>query len=216
VTRVFTDLSDRPLRKDAAENRQRLLQAAAQVFAEQGLDGSVEEVARVAGVGMGTLYRRFPTKEALIYALVRELQAEVLADARAALAMADGMGLEAFLHAAAARQASHRGCLPRLWMHGDDETADTAREIRGVIADLTRDAAAHGRVRAELTAADVLVVLWSVRGVIESTQPVVPDAWRRHLAVVLAGLRPSSVPLPGAPLTERQLQRIRDKHRLPA
>jgi AcrR family transcriptional regulator len=74
-----------PLRRDAARNRKRLLEAAAEVFAEQGLQASVDDVARVAGVGMGTLYRRFPTKDALIDELVRELLTEDLQDAREAL-----------------------------------------------------------------------------------------------------------------------------------
>ena len=73
------------LRRDAAQNRQRLLDAAEQVFAERGLEASVDEVARVAGVGMGTLYRRFPTKEALIAELVRELLEDVLLLARSSL-----------------------------------------------------------------------------------------------------------------------------------
>ncbi|MDQ1718021.1 MAG: hypothetical protein QOE89_1974, partial [Pseudonocardiales bacterium] len=63
-------IAARPLRRDAAENRERLLDAAIQVFAEHGLDAGVDEVARVAGVGTGTLYRRFPTKQALIDELV--------------------------------------------------------------------------------------------------------------------------------------------------
>jgi len=64
--------AQRPLRKDAEQHRQQLLTAAVLVFNEQGLDASVTEIARVAGVGVGTLYRRFPTKEALVDALVRE------------------------------------------------------------------------------------------------------------------------------------------------
>jgi len=65
--------AQRPLRKDAEQHRQQLLTAAVLVFNEQGLDASVTEIARVAGVGVGTLYRRFPTKEALVDALVREI-----------------------------------------------------------------------------------------------------------------------------------------------
>ena len=65
--------AERPLRKDAAQHREQLLAAAVQVFDEQGLNASVTEIARVAGVGIGTLYRRFPTKEALIDALVHEV-----------------------------------------------------------------------------------------------------------------------------------------------
>jgi AcrR family transcriptional regulator len=105
--------AERPLRRDAAENRQRLLDAAAQVFAEHGLDAGVEEIARVAGVGMGTLYRRFPSKDALIAALVRDVLDTLLTLADEACLRTDGSGLEYFLESASAYQAAHRGCLPR-------------------------------------------------------------------------------------------------------
>ena len=84
----------RPLRRDAEQNRQRLLDAAADVFAEHGLDASVEEIARTAGVGMGTLYRRFPTKDALISALVHDALTTMLKLAREGTERADGTGLE--------------------------------------------------------------------------------------------------------------------------
>ena len=80
----MTTVSERPLRRDAAENRRRLLDAATEVFSAHGLDGSVEEVARVAGVGMGTLYRRFPTKQDLIDTLVGDMRRELAALAQAA------------------------------------------------------------------------------------------------------------------------------------
>src|ERR1039458_10622740 len=89
----------RPLRSDAAKNRERLLTAAGQVFEEKGLEASVADVARVAGVGMGTLYRRFPSKEALIDALVSEVLEATIAMAREAAAWPDGSGLEHFLEA---------------------------------------------------------------------------------------------------------------------
>jgi AcrR family transcriptional regulator len=73
------------LRRDAAENRQRVLDAAAAVFSERGLDVGVDEIARAAGVGTGTLYRRFPTKDALISELVRQLLADLVALADSAL-----------------------------------------------------------------------------------------------------------------------------------
>src|SRR6202167_4568457 len=129
--------ADRPLRRDAEQNRQRLLDAAADVFAEHGLEASVEEIARAAGVGMGTLYRRFPTKDALIEELVHELLADVVRDARTALERRDGSGLEAFLHAASAHQASQRGCLARLW--GASIAPDLMREVRDLIAALLVD-----------------------------------------------------------------------------
>src|SRR5271156_373221 len=87
----------RPLRQDAARNRDRLLAAAAEVFDAQGLDASVTDIARVAGVGIGTLYRRFPTKEALIDALVHDVLDATIQMARDASVAADGTGLEQFL-----------------------------------------------------------------------------------------------------------------------
>jgi AcrR family transcriptional regulator len=196
----------RPLRRDAAANKQRLLTAAHSVFARDGLDASVEEVARVAGVGMGTLYRRFPTKEALITELVHELLTDVARDARRALQPRDGQGLEAFLEAASAHQASQRGCLARLW--GSSSAPDLLHEIDALIAALLVDAQAHGRIRTDVAASDIKVIMWSLRGVIETTQSVAPDAWRRHLAIVLDGLRPTSATLPDASLTKQQLDGI--------
>ncbi|MEV4420047.1 TetR/AcrR family transcriptional regulator [Patulibacter sp. NPDC049589] len=199
--------TERPLRRDAARNRELLVEAAATVFAEQGLDAGVDEVARVAGVGVGTLYRRFPTKDALIDALVQDLLTSVVAAGREALARADGTGLESFLAYAAEHQARRRGCLPRLWA-GDEVTEGLRREFRVVAAELLADAQAHGRVRGDLTSQDVSVVLWSIRGVIETTKDVAPDAWRRHLELLVIGLRPSDVRLSSPSLTADQAQRV--------
>src|ERR1700729_1019197 len=99
--------SPRPLRRDAAENRDRLLAAASRVFAEQGLDAGVADIAREAGVGMGTLYRRFPTKDALIDALVEDLLEAIIDLASEASEQPGGHGLEQFLWQSSAYQAAH-------------------------------------------------------------------------------------------------------------
>jgi AcrR family transcriptional regulator len=195
----------RPLRRDAAENRQRILAAAETVFADHGLEAGVEEVARAAGVGMGTLYRRFPTKDALVAELVGELLGEVAAAARRALADFDGRGLARFLRATAERHAAHRGCLPRLW--DEPRAREQVLEIRGLIAELLADAQAHGEVRPDVTVTDISVLLWAVRGVIESSRESAPDAWRRHLSLMLLGLAPSPEPLDGEPLSVDQVDR---------
>src|ERR1700689_4797964 len=173
--------ADRPLRRDAEQNRQRLLNAAADVFAEHGLEASVEEIARTAGVGMGTLYRRFPTKDALISALVQDVLSSMLAIAEEGTERPDGTGLEYFLEAASAYQAAHRGCLQRLWNAGTGH--DLVQEVRQLI-----DAMLHGRVRADITGTDVTIALWAIRGIIETTQGRAPEAWQRHLDVFIAGL----------------------------
>jgi AcrR family transcriptional regulator len=197
---------ERPLRRDAAVNRARLLDAAAAVFGDRGIDASVEEIARVAGVGVGTLYRRFPTKDALISALVRDVLDTMLGYAEAARSEPDGGGLEAFLEASSAYQAAHRGCLPRLWNIGAERAL--AGRVRRAVAALLEDAKRHGRARKELTNTDVTMVMWSIRGVIETTKGAAPDAWRRHLDVLIAGLRPAAQPLTHEPLTQRQVDRV--------
>ena len=178
----------RKLRRDAEQNRRRVLDAADAVFAERGLDAGVEDVARAAGVGVGTLYRRFPTKEALVGELVREVLTAVVGAAEAAREAPDGGGLEQFIRVAAAAQASHRGCLGRLW--AEPGAAELRARCRVVVEQLVRDAREAGRIRQDATAADVDLLFWSLRGVLEATRVVRPDAWTRHVELMLAGLRP--------------------------
>ena len=165
------------MRSDAQKNRERLLAAAGQVFEEKGLEASVADVAAAAGVGMGTLYRHFPSKEALVEALVSDVLETTIALARAAAARPDGTGLEHFLQESSAYQAEHLGCLPKLWIT-DHHLVQTAREL---IAGLLADAQAHGRVRLDLRSTDISLALWSIRGVLETTGPNAPEAWKRHL-----------------------------------
>ncbi len=134
--------SERALRRDAAENRQRLLDAAATVFSERGLDVGVDEIARVAGVGIGTLYRRFPTKDALVSELVRQVYDDFLALADEALSAPDGEGLEQVLYGTGAILASNRGCLSRMW--NDDETTILRDEYRRILFELLARAKQHG------------------------------------------------------------------------
>jgi len=196
--------SPRPLRRDAARNRDRLLAAADRVFADQGLDAGVADIARAAGVGMGTLYRRFPTKEALIDALVHEVLQHIIAMASDALDLPGGTGLEHFLRQSAAYQAQHRGCLPRLW-----STEHEAIHIaRGLITELLQDAQDHGRVRPDLTNTDVTVMLWSIRGILETTGDLAADTWQRHLELLIAGMRPDGTALAHPPISQSQIDQI--------
>lgn len=207
-------LTPKPLRRDAAENRERLLTAAVHVFAQHGLDAGVEEVARVAGVGMGTLYRRFPSKQALIDELVGGMRRELLEVARRAAVRTDGCGLEELLFGTGRLQAAQPGCLQRLWGHSE-AGLDAVVEFRGHIATLLRAAQAQGRMRTDVTSTDISIILWSLSGLIAMTTALAPNAWRRHLELVIAGLRPDisatdittlrDSPLTEAPLTDAQL-----------
>jgi AcrR family transcriptional regulator len=179
----------RPLRRDAAQNRERLLAAASQVFADQGLDAGVEEVARAAGVGMGTLYRRFPSKQALIDELVGGMRHELLLAAQQAAPATDGTGLENLLVRAGELQAAQPACLQRLWAESD-AGLDEVAQFRALLAALLASAQEHGRIRSDIVASDVSLVLLSISNLIESSGQVAPNAWRRHVEVMLAGLRP--------------------------
>ena len=165
------------------------------------------DVARVAGVGMGTFYRRFASKDALIEALVSEVLEATIAMAREAARWSDGTGLEHFLEASSSYQAEHLGCLPKLW-NTDHHLVKTARDL---IAGLLSDAQAHGRVRSDLTSTDVSVVMWSIRGVLETTRSNAPEAWRRHLDLLIAGMRATDGALPHRALSQAQVDRIVSK-----
>ncbi len=201
---TVTDAATKPMRSDAMRNRERLLVAAGQVFEEKGLEASVADVARAAGVGMGTLYRRFPSKEALIEALVTEVLETTIAMAEEAATRPDGTGLESFLQASSAYQAEHLGCLPKLWST-DHPLIPVARQR---IADLLADAQAHGRVRLDLKSTDISLALWSIRGVLETTGANAPEARNRHLDLLIAGMRPSRSDFVHRPVSQNQIDRI--------
>jgi AcrR family transcriptional regulator len=184
----------RPLRRDAAHNKQKILGAALVVFSEDGLEGSVEEVARVAGVGMGTLYRRFPTKQALIDELVGSARRELLTLARTCTELRDGTGLERLLVLAGQLQAGQLGCLQHIWDHSNAEL-DAMERFRDIVRDLLAESQDVGRIRPDVTSTDISMIMWSLRGVIETTRGIAPNVWRRHLEILIAGLRPTHGPL---------------------
>jgi AcrR family transcriptional regulator len=194
----------RPLRRDAAQNRDRLLAAASRVFAEHGLDAGVADIAHAAGVGMGTLYRRFRTKDELIEALVRDVLQTIIEMASRALDAPGGTGLEQFLQESSDYQARHRGCLPRLW----STEHEMVRIARGLIIKLLDEAKEHGRVREDLTSTDLTVILWSIRGILETTGEHAPDAWQRHLELLVAGMRPSGNRFEHDPIGQSEIDRI--------
>jgi AcrR family transcriptional regulator len=190
----------RTLRRDAAQNRERLMRAAWEVFAELGPDAGVEDIARRAGVGMGTLYRRFPTKEALIQAMHDDLIEWLFAATRQTVAEApEGRGLEAFLWHTGAVMSGHYGCLNELWRKAQPDITGHRHELWAMVAQLLEQARQAGEVRDDLTLTDVYLCVLSLRGLIEDTVKQAPEAWRRHLSVVLAGFRPAAQPLDHRP-----------------
>jgi AcrR family transcriptional regulator len=200
------------MRRDAQRNRDRILAATRAAFQERGLDVGVDEIARRAGVGMGTLYRHFPTKDALIDAIVDARFAELTEAAERALAAPDAWaGFEAFLVAAVELQAADRGFKDALAARGRDEPRVKAarRKLHRVLDQLVARGREEGVLRSDLAGEDVSVLLWATGRIVERTADIAPGQPLRFLRVHLDGLRPAAAsgPLPAPPLSPRELQR---------
>jgi AcrR family transcriptional regulator len=197
-----------PLRRDAEANRRRILAAAAEAFARHGLDVPVDEIARRAGVGMGTLYRRFPTKAALVEAIFEEHLDRLAALAEQALLDDDPWrGLAGFIERTVALQAENRGFAAIMAVHLRDEQLLTGarRRVTPVVTRLIERAQAAGVLRPDVVHEDISVLFWTSARVVDATRDVAPEFWRRHLSLSLDGLRPAgATPLPHPPLTPAQ------------
>jgi AcrR family transcriptional regulator len=201
------------LRRDAQRNRERIVSSARQLFASEGVDVSVEDVTRNAGVGMGTLYRHFRTKQKLVDAVLEEAFDAYVGLARQALDADDAWnGLTTFLEQTLELHASNR-CLMeavRSSEHGRAGAQATRRRVQPLLEELVARAQAQGALRRDAAAGDIPVLLWAVGRVIETTADVAPGLWRRQLGLLLDGLRAeAATPLSAPPLTKGQLARIR-------
>jgi AcrR family transcriptional regulator len=191
----MTQVAGRPLRADARRNRERVLTAARAVVAEQGHEAQMDDVARRAMVGVGTVYRHFPTKEALI----------------------DALALDAFERLlVVAKEQAARECDPwdalvaTLWagaeiLAGDRAVSEVMAEMQGPInldealqqgmsqtmSTLIERAQAAGALRADVVLDDIVMLMCGV-GTATRKPHVCPEAWRRHVAIVLDGLRASA------------------------
>jgi len=209
---------ERPLRRDAERNRQRILAAAAQVFTDRGLDATLDDVARAAGVGVGTVYRRFPDKESLIAELFRDRIDGLVTIAEEACGAADPwQGLVCYLEYAAAAMAGDHG-LRQLMMFGTydrDQVCYARDRMRPVLTKLIERAQASGDVRADFTATDVKMITFMLASLAEYTAPVAPEVWRRYLALLVDGLRPARAsvsPLPVPAPTADELGELLRAH----
>lgn len=178
------------LRADAQRNLDRILEAASEAYAELGPDVTMDEIARRAGVGHGTVFRRFPTKDALRAAVIRARLDELLAQAHELLAQPDvGAALEEFVWAVAESCRRDRALFEGVeQLEAFPEVAEAKQELHDVVGKLIRRAQRAGALRRGLDVRDIGAL---VGGAIQASMHAErSDAWRRYVQVVLAGLRP--------------------------
>ena len=184
-------IHDKPLRKDAQRNREKLLAAAVELFAERGTEGSLEEVAKRAGVGIGTLYRHFPTRDALVEAAYRNEVAQLRAAADELLAeLPPDAALEAWMRRFVDYGSAKRGMRDALQSIAgacSDLFADTRGQVTEAVAVLLRAGAEAGTLRSDVEAEDVLRAMGAIWLVADG------DDWAedalRVLRLVMDGLR---------------------------
>jgi AcrR family transcriptional regulator len=195
------------LRSDAERNRRRILAAAREVIARDGVDATVEAIAQAAEVGMGTLYRRFPTKDELVRAILADLGEAALADVAEAASDPDPWSaFERSLSAVARRFAENRGLLDALELEPHScQLLEIRARLLEALAPVVERAQGAGVVRTDVAVTDVLPLMALVTKVSPRARALDPAVWERFRAIVLDGLRPDgATPLGGKPLP-RQL-----------
>ncbi|CAM5678973.1 TetR/AcrR family transcriptional regulator [Streptomyces canus] len=211
----MADHSTAPVRRrDARRNRELLVEAAHEVFTEQGLEAPLDVIARRAGVGNATLYRHFPSRAALVDAVFRDPLAGTMAAGEQARAAADPWeGLVGYTEAVFAVLATDRGTNDLMTTHleGVESLQAVHAHNRATMELLLRRAREDGSIRADVTTEDVLFALAALGRAVPSLAAAAgPETWRRPLALLLDGLRasPTVAPLPSPALTADELGNV--------
>jgi AcrR family transcriptional regulator len=203
----------RPLRRDAERNRQRILEAASAAFNERGLEVSLDEIARYAGVGVGTVYRRFRTKEERVEALFLERLDSVAALADDAFEAADPWsGLVSFMERMAELMAGDLGLRQMLIFatYGRDLVAIARQRNAPLVERLVQRAQAAGQLRADVRPTDIPFIVFMLTEATHLVDAANPDIWRRYLTLILDGMRSSRegvTPLPVAALLPEEMEK---------
>ena len=208
------------LRADAQRNLERILEAAREVFARDGLDASVADVAERAGVGTATIFRRFPTKDDLVAAVIEyELEAFGVRALDAADSDDPGAAIEDFMTSVIASFIEDR-CFCEA---SGSELFDRPR-IQELVAGLTGSiellltrAQAAGAIRDDVVAADIGFLVSAVGQAGLRLEQTAPGAWRRYAEIVLGGLRPEGArPLAHKPPTPQQFHEAKTRRTPPS
>jgi AcrR family transcriptional regulator len=189
--RAVTEVVEKPLRADARRNREKVLAAARVVFSEQGVDAQMDDVARRADVGVGTVYRHFPTKDALLQALAEELFEQLAAHAREMLELDDPW--EGFLRTmwfSAEKTAGDRAFAEILGAAREVIPAECPgkKDLTGTVDTIMQRAIKAGKMRPDVVIDDIPLLMCGI-GSASALPHSSPEAWRRHLGIVLDGMR---------------------------
>lgn len=200
----------RRLRADAERNRTAIVAAAQEVFAEQGLEAPLEEIAARAGIGIATLYRRFPARQQLVAAALIEKISQYAEAAEQALAVPDPwVGFSGFVERICELQAGDRGLsdLLSMTLPAGEHVERVRRLANDRVVELVEHAKAAGQLREDFTGEDLLLLLIAHSAVVNVTRTDAPHAWRRFVALALdAFQRSDAPPLPPPPSTAQMAQ----------
>lgn len=207
------DPDGRPLRADAERNRLKVIAAARKLFAERGLDVSMDEVAHHAGVGVGTVYRRFANRDELITGVFAEYLKSLVDRTRGALRGSDPWeSLVELITWVGTVMAEDRG-LAAVIMRIDPSHPDI-ESVKGELTDQIEQvfgrAMDAGALRSDVTSTDIFGILTMLSAVAEVMEPHTHGAWRRYLELLLRGIHaaPDTDKITTAPLTETQIRDI--------
>jgi AcrR family transcriptional regulator len=192
----MTEAASRPLRKDAVRNRDLLVRAAREVFAERGLEASMDDVAHRAGLGVGTAYRHFANKYELAKAIMAEAIERVYELVDTAAALEDPWaGLVSFVEGVAELQSSDRGLREVLMgVHDDTQMEEVNGRITVQLEGVVRRAKAAHAIRDDVEVSDIGLVVLMLCTVADVTADAAPDLWQRYLPTLLDGLRTGTAP----------------------
>jgi AcrR family transcriptional regulator len=199
---------ERWLRADAARNRDAIVAVARDVFAEHGLEAPLEAIAARAGVGIATLYRRFPTREKLVAAALVEKVAVYVEAARQALAAPDPWdGFAGVVERICELQAGDRGLsdLLSMTLSADERVEELRRTANDLLIAVIDRAKAAGTLREDFVGEDLVLLLIATAAVMHVTRTDAPEAWRRFVALALESFSTRGSPQTGPAHTEPAL-----------
>nr|WP_090275227.1 TetR/AcrR family transcriptional regulator [Mycolicibacterium komanii]CRL68184.1 TetR family transcriptional regulator [Mycolicibacterium komanii] len=188
----MVDKPCRGLRKDAERNRQRVLAAARELFAQRGLEATLNDVAKHANLGVGTVYRRFPCKEQLVVAVFEDAIDEVVCLAERALQQEDSWSaFVSFVEQLCELTASDRGLREMVFSTAYDLSGVERVRLRLTppISELVERAREDGYIRPDIESTDMPILSLLAGTVSEWAGPVEPDLWRRYITIMLDGIR---------------------------